>query len=230
MTDISEQIQARLFELRDEVYHDFQCKLMPNIDPETVIGVRVPLLRKYAKELSKIPDIKEFLLDLPHRYYDENNLHGFIISLIKDYDSAVEEIERFLPYVNNWATCDLLSPKVFAKNTDRLYEKIKLWLFSEETYTVRFAIEMLMSFYLDDNFDIKYAEAVASVKPADYYVNMMIAWYFATALAKHYDEILPFISERRLDRWIHNKTISKACDSYRITDDRKAELKSHRIK
>lgn len=223
-------IQQRLFELQDLKYRDFHCRLMPTVDPETVIGVRTPALRALAKELAGSEEAAEFLKNLPHRYYEENNLHGFLIERIKDYGDTVAALDAFLPYVDNWATCDLMSPKVFKKHPDELLLKIDEWLASGETYTVRFGIEMLMSFYLDERFEPLYLEKVARVKSEEYYINMMIAWYFATALAKQYEAALPYIENRRLERWTHNKTIQKAVESYRITDRQKAYLKTLKIK
>lgn len=223
-------IQEGLFALQDMKYREFQSKLIPNIDIERIIGVRTPQLRSFGKNISKTPAAKQFLASLPHKYYDENNLHGFLISNLKDYDEVIVELDRFLPYIDNWATCDLISPKVFAKNTDRLEPEIVKWLSSSNTYTVRFAIEMLMSFYLDDKFDLKYLEWVAQIRSQEYYINMMIAWYFATALAKQRNATLPFIENKRLDKWVHNKTIQKAVESYRISDEDKAYLKSLREK
>lgn len=226
MSVIEETVQTRLFELQDLKYRDFQCKLMPTVDPETVIGVRTPELRKLAKEFSKEPEAAEFAKILPHRYYEENNLHGFLIETIKDYDQAVAAVDEFLPYVDNWATCDMISPKVFKKHLQELLEKIKEWLKSEHTYTIRFGAEMLMRFYLDEQFKPEYMELVAGVKSQEYYVNMMIAWYFATALAKQYDAVLPYIEQHRLNTWTHNKAIRKAIESYRIADEQKAYLRT----
>lgn len=225
-----EEIQKRLFELQDLKYRDFQCKLMPTVAPDTVIGVRTPELRKLAREFAKTPEAAEFIKILPHKYYEENNLHGFLIETIKDYGQLIEATEAFLPYVDNWATCDLMSPKVFKKHLPELYERIKVWLKSEHTYTVRFGIEMLMSFYLDGEFKEEYPELVAGVRSTEYYVNMMIAWYFATALAKQYEAVLPYIENQRLDKWTHNKAIQKAIESYRITDEQKAYLRSLKMK
>ena len=216
--------------MQDEKYRVFQVKLFPTVDPETVIGVRTPDLRSYAKKLLKEEGISAFLSDLPHRYFDENQLHAFILSELKDYGKCMEEVNRFLPYVDNWATCDQMSPKVFKKNRPQLLEQIRIWLKSDRTYTIRFAIGMLMEHYLDDAFDLRYPEMVAGIRSDEYYVNMMIAWYFATALAKQYDEILPFIENRRLDVWTHNKAIQKAIESYRITPEQKEYLKRLKIK
>ena len=220
----------RLFELQDIKYRDFQAKLIPNRDPETMIGIRTPELRKLAKEMAKEPDVNKFLEALPHRWFDENQLHAFIISLTKDYDTCIAQVERFLPYIDNWATCDQLSPKVFKKNKEDLLRHIREWLRSDKTYTIRFAAGMLMEHYLDDDFDPEYPEMVAAIESDEYYVNMMRAWYFATALAKQYDTVLPFIEEKRLDKWTHNKTIQKAVESYRITPEQKEYLKSLRIR
>ena len=230
MSDEKTLIQQRLFALQDLKYRDFHCKLMPTVDPETVIGVRTPALRALAKELGGSAEAAEFLKALPHAYYEENNLHGFLIERLKDYGETVAALDAFLPYVDNWATCDLMSPKVFKKHTNELLVKIDEWLASSETYTVRFGVEMLMSFYLDERFSSRYLEKVAEVKSEEYYINMMIAWYFATALAKQYEAALPYIERRRLDKWTHNKTIQKAVESYRITDEQKAYLKTLKIK
>lgn len=226
MEAIEAYVQQRLFEMQDLAYRDFHSKLMPTIDKAAVIGVRTPALRKFAKEFSKMPEAKAFLQILPHKYYEENNLHGFLLEMIKDYEECVEQVDRFLPYVDNWATCDLMSPKVFKKHLPELLERIKVWLRSEDTYTIRFGIGMLMSFYLDEEFSEEYPELVAGVKSEEYYVNMMIAWYFATALAKQYEKILPFIEQQRLDTWTHNKAIQKAVESYRITPEQKTYLRT----
>ena len=225
-----DEIRKTLISMQDEKYRVFQVKLFPTVDPETVIGVRTPDLRSYAKKLLKEEGISAFLSDLPHRYFDENQLHAFILSELKDYGKCMEEVNRFLPYVDNWATCDQMSPKVFKKNRPQLLEQIRIWLKSDRTYTIRFAIGMLMEHYLDDAFDISYPEVVAVIRSDEYYVNMIIAWYFAMALAKQYDEILPFIENRRLDVWTHNKAIQKAIESYRITPEQKEYLKRLKIK
>ncbi len=225
-----EDIRNELYKSQDIKYRDFQSKLIPNIDPETVIGVRTPILRKLAKDLSKNEDIRDFLKDVPHRYFDENQLHAFLISGMKDYDECLKELKCFLPFIDNWATCDQLSPKVFKKHRRELLPEIKKWIKSDETYTVRFGIGMLMEHFLDENFDVSYPDLVASIRSEEYYVNMMSAWYFATALAKQYEDILPFIENNRLDIWTHNKTIQKAVESFRITDEQKAYLKSLKVK
>ena len=224
------EIREKLFRMQDGKYADFQRKLIPTADPGKVIGVRTPELRQYAKELAKRTDITAFLRDLPHRYFDENQLHAFIVSEIKDYDRCMDEVIRFLPYVDNWATCDQMSPKVFRKHREELAAHIREWIGSGETYTIRFGIGMLMQHYLDDGFDASYPEMVAGIQSDEYYVNMMIAWYFATALAKQYEQILPFLEERRLNEWTHNKAIQKAMESYRITAEQKTYLKSLKVK
>ena len=227
---ITDEIKEELFKLQDKKYRDFQGKLIPNIDSKTVIGVRTPELRKLAKKLAKSDNISLFLDTLPHQYFDENQLHAFILSESKDFDKCLNEVNTFLPYVDNWATCDQLSPKVFKKNKSKLFEQIKKWLSSSHTYTIRFAIGMLMQHFLDEDFDIKYPKLIAKIRSDEYYINMMIAWYFATALAKQYEKVLPFIEGKKLDIWTHNKTIQKAIESYRITDEQKAYLKSLRLK
>ena len=222
-----DEIRNRLFEMKDDEYKVFQLNLMPGVEPDTVLGVRTPLLRKFSKEVFKSKDYDDFLNDFPHKYYDEMNLHGFVLCEIKDYDKVVGELDKFLPYVNNWATCDLLNPKkAFAKNLDRLIIDIKRWIASEDTYTIRFGIEMLMSYFLDENFLPEYNDIVASVRSEEYYVNMMKAWYFATALAKQYDATISVIENRTLDEWTHRKSIQKARESYRITAEQKEYLKS----
>ena len=225
-----EDIRKELFALQDEKYQAFQVKLFPTLNPESIIGVRTPDLRSYAKKLLKQEEIAEFLSDLPHRYFDENQLHAFIISEMKDYERCIGEVKSFLPYVDNWATCDQMSPKVFKKHLPELLVCIKEWIRSDETYTIRFGVGMLLEHYLDDAFSLEYPEMVAGLRSSEYYVNMMIAWYFATALAKQYEVILPFIENRRLDIWTHNKAIQKALESYRITPEQKEYLKGLKIK
>ena len=220
------EIIKRLLELSDEKYADFQAKLTPTIDRNKFIGVRVPEVRKLAKELYKTAQYEDFIKDLPHKYYDENMLHGLILSEYKDYDDCISEVERFLPYVDNWAVCDIMSPKCFKKNKDRLIAKITEWSGSDAVYTSRFGIEMLMSHYLDEDFKEEYLEIPAKVHLDDYYAKMMVAWFFATALAKQWDATIPYIEEARLEIWTHNKTIQKARESYRITDEQKNYLKT----
>lgn len=217
-------IRDRLFALQDVKYRDFQAKLMPTVSKELIIGVRTPDLRKLAKETAEYS--AEFMKILPHKYYEENNIHAFYIEQIKDFDLCIAELNRFLPCVDNWATCDMMRPKVFQKHLPELLEQIKIWMASGETYTVRFGIEMLMIFYLDEHFSAEYPEAVAAVKSDEYYVKMMVAWYFATALAKQWDAVIPYLEQNRLDADTHNKTIRKAIESYRITDEQKAYLRS----
>lgn len=227
---ITDEILNRLFELSDSKYRNMQIKTTPSVDAQAFIGVRTPPLRRLAKELAKREEISAFLSDLPHKYFDENQLHAFIISLDKDYDSCISKVEAFLPYVDNWATCDQMNPKVFAKHKSELLKHIKQWLKSDKTYTVRFGIKMLMDHFLGNEFDISYPKAVAKIKSEEYYVKMMQAWYFATALAKQYDLILPFIENKSLDVWTHNKAIQKSVESCRITDEQKQYLKTLRIK
>lgn len=222
-------ITEYLFSLQDLSYRDFHARLMPTVDKEKIIGVRVPFLRKKAKNINKA-EAEAFMKELPHRYYEENNLHGFIIAEIKDFDLCIKELECFLPYVDNWATCDGMNPKVLGTRPCKLMLKIKEWLLSGHTYTVRFAIKCLMDFYLDGNFSEEILEIVASVKSEEYYINMMCAWFFATALAKQKDSTLPFFTEGRLDTWVHNKAISKACESFRVDDETKMLLRKLRIK
>jgi 3-methyladenine DNA glycosylase AlkD len=227
---ITEEIREELFRLRDIEYRDFQVRLIPSVEPDQVIGVRTPALRKYARQLAKRADAQIFLRDLPHRYFDENQLHAFMISGIKDYGKCLEEVNIFLPCVDNWATCDQLSPAVFKKHRQELIREIRNWIDSDRTYTVRFAIGMLMRHYLDENYAEEYTDMVASVRPGEYYIDMMIAWYFATALAKQYDAVLLYLVEKRLDPWTHNKTIQKAVESYRITPEQKAYLRTLKIR
>ena len=227
---IRDEIREKLFSLQDREYGAFSSKLNPALDPSLVIGVRTPELRKYAKELVKREDLEDFLSDLPHKYFDENQLHAFVISEIKDYGLCMDEVERFLPFVDNWATCDQMSPKVFKKHKEELIGHIWDWLSSGKTYSIRFAVGMLMQHFLDDAFDPAFPEAVSAIRSEEYYVNMMKAWYFATALAKRWDEALPYIEEKKLDPWSHNKAIQKAIESYRISPEQKEYLKSLKLK
>lgn len=220
-------LTERLFSLQDEQYQKFQAKLIPNLDPDSIIGVRTPELRKLAKQM---PDKDVFLSSQPHTYFEENQLHALLLNEEKIFSKVIAGVEVFLPFVDNWATCDQLRPKVFAKNREVLLPHILCWLDSDQVYTIRFAMEMLMCHYLDDDFDSEYPAIVASVTHEDYYVRMMVAWYFATALAKQYDAVLPYITECRLDKWTHNKAIQKAVESYRITLEQKDFLKQYRIK
>lgn len=222
-------IKEELLALQDISYADFQAKLTPNIPRDLFIGVRVPELRKFAKKVAEDPETSKFLIDLPHKYYDENMLHGLIISEIKDYDTCLVAVDEFLPYVDNWAVCDIMSPKIFKKNKEALLEKIKEWTASEKTYTCRFGIEILMSHFIDDDFKPEYLEIPLSVNSEEYYVKMMVAWFFATALAKQWDETIKYIEDNRLDIWTHNKTIQKARESRRITPEKKEYLKSLKV-
>lgn len=215
-----------LFALQDVAYADFQAKLTPGIPRESFIGVRVPEVRKLAKRLIKEPEAAAFLRDLPHPYYDENMLHGLLLSEMKDYSACIAAVDEFLPYVDNWAVCDIMSPKVFKKHKMALLDKIKEWAASEKTYTCRFGIEMLMTYFLDDDFRPEYLTIPASVHSEEYYVQMMIAWFFATALAKQWDVSVKYLEDHRLDIWTHNKTIQKARESYRITPEQKEYLKT----
>ena len=227
---ITEEIRKELFALRDGKYCEFQSRLIPSADGERFIGVRTPDLRRLAKVFVKREGIEEFLSDLPHRYFDEDQLHAFIISEIKDFERCAAAVETFLPYVDNWATCDQMSPKSFKKHRAELLPRIDGWIASGETYTVRFGIGMLMEHFLDEDFDPSYLEKVASVRSDEYYVMMMAAWYFATALAKRYDETLPYLEGKKLDVRVHNKTIQKAVESRRISPEQKDFLKSLKIK
>ncbi|MBR6271004.1 MAG: DNA alkylation repair protein [Lachnospiraceae bacterium] len=224
------EITSGLFKLQDLEYRNLQERIIPTVDADSIIGVRTPELRKLAKQIAKTDAGQDFIKKLPHRYFEENQLHAFIISEKKDYDRCIEELNRFLPFVDNWATCDQMSPKVFKKHRAELPGQIKIWLRSEKTYTVRFGIGMLMQHYLDEDFDPAYPEMVSVIRSEEYYVKMMIAWYFATALAKQYDAVLPYIEEKKLDKWTHNKAIQKSVESYRIAPEQKEYLKSLRIR
>ena len=225
---MTEIIRAQLYDLQDIKYKDFHCKLIPTVDPDRVIGVRAPAMKALAKELAKT-DVSDFLRDLPHKYYDENNLHGLLVMNIPDYEDSLAEINKFLPFVDNWATCDLLRPLSFIKHRGELIEEIKIWLKSEHTYTKRFGMEMLMLHFLDEDFKPDYLEWMAEIRSHEYYVNMMLAWFYATALAKQYEATIPYIENRRLDKWVHNKTIRKAIESFRVTDEQKAYLRTLKI-
>lgn len=228
----SSEITSQLFSMQDSSYRDFQAKLLPTLVPESVIGVRTPALRDFVKSLlaeaktSGRKELDSFLSALPHKYFDENQLHAFVLSGEKDFDTCIALLEKFLPFIDNWATCDQLSPKVFKKNRQKLLPFIEKWLSSEKTYVIRFAIGMLMQHFLDDDFSPLYLEKVASIRSQEYYVNMMIAWYFATALAKQYESALPYITQNRLEKWTHNKTIQKAIESFRISQEQKDYLRT----
>lgn len=214
--------------MQDPVYRDFHSNLMPGIDKNTIIGIRTPQLRKFAKQLAQTEEAEQFLRRLPHQYYEENNLHMMLVAQIKDYERCLAEVERFLPYIDNWATCDLPVPKCFGKHKKELITVIRKWILSEKTYIVRYGIGLLLRLYLDADFDPAYLELVTAVRSEEYYVNMMIAWYLATALAKQWEATIPYLEERRLPEWVHRKTIQKAVESYRITKEQKEYLRSLR--
>lgn len=224
-------IYEKLYALRDEKYATFQSKLTPNVSPDLFIGVRVPVVRTLAKELIKSnpEEVKEFLNELPHKYYDENMLHGILLSLMKDYKESIDKVNLFLPYVDNWAVCDIMSPVSFKKHKDELINEIPKWIKSEDEYAIRFGIEMLMSHYLDEDFKPDYLYLAASVKSDKYYINMMTAWYFATALAKQWEDAVKILTGHLLDPWVHNKTIQKAKESYRITIEQKEYLETLKV-
>ena len=223
--DIS-ALREQLFAMQDNGYRLFTAKLIPNIDPGLIIGVRAPELRKFAREFARTPGASEFLHALPHKYFEENNLHAFLTERLNDFDLTVAALEEFLPYVDNWATCDSMRPKILARHKQQLLPKIYAWIKSDRTYTVRYAVGLLMSFYIDGDFCTEFADAVAAIHSDEYYVNMMRAWYFATALAKHYDTVLPYIENGIPDTWTHNKAIQKSVESRRITDEQKAYLRT----
>lgn len=220
------EIINELVKIKDQKYAEFQSKLIPSISKERIIGVRIPDLRQMGKKYAKEEESKDFLKQLPHFYLEENILHAQIISETKDLKTCFEEIDRFLPYVDNWAVCDTMSPRVFKKDKVELMKRIQKWTKSKKTYTCRFGIGMLMKYFLDEDFKKEYLEIPASIHSEEYYINMMIAWFFATALSKHYDESVTYLINNKLDRWVHNKTIQKACESYRITPEQKDYLKT----
>ena len=224
-------IQRRLLSMQDVQYRDFNAKLIPSVDPKLMIGIRTPLLRKFAKELFKTEpeQAAAFMHDLPHRYFEENNLHAFLIENIKDFNEAMDETERFLPFIDNWATCDSFSPSIFKKYPDTVYQKILTWIQSSHTYTVRYAIGLLLSNYLDERFKPEMLELVSAVKSEEYYINMMIAWYFSFALIKQYDAAIPYIKKQTLAPFTHNKTIQKAVESYRIPAEIKDYLRTLKV-
>ncbi len=223
------EIQRKLFSMQDEKYKDFNSKLIPGVEKDAQIGVRIPHIRALAKEIRNTDEAEKFLNALPHKYFEENNLHGYLLEGIKVFDEAIEKTENFLPYIDNWATCDTISPKVFRKNIPALYEKIKVWLKDTHTYTIRFGVNMLMKFFLDENFNDEVLFLVAEIKSEEYYVNMVRAWFFATAMAKQRDKTLLYLAEKKLDKWTHNKTIQKCTESYRISDEDKALLKEMKL-
>ena len=223
---ITDDIRKELKKLQDKGYRDMQVTIIPTVEADSIIGVRTPALRQLAKELSKREEISEFLSDLPHKFFEENQLHAFILSGMKDAESCIRLVDEFLPYVDNWATCDQMSPKIFKKHKQLLLEYVDKWIRSDHTYVKRFAIGMLMEHFLDEDFKTSYLTKVSKIRSEEYYVNMMIAWYFATALAKQYEDTLPFIEKQKLDKWTHNKSIQKAVESYRITPEQKEYLKT----
>lgn len=218
-------LQEELFKLQDTAYRDFQSSLMPGIDKESVIGIRTPVLRTFAKRFSKTEEAAHFIKELPHKYYEENNLHMLLITQIKDYDKCISEIERFLPYVDNWATCDFPLPKCFSSNKEDILVRAREWIATDAAYVKRYGIGVMLRLFLDDDFREEYIQLVASVKSEEYYVNMMIAWYMATALAKQWAAAVPYIQERRLSEWVHRKSVQKAVESYRITSEQKEFLR-----
>ena len=228
-----QEITTQLFIMQDNEYKEFHGRLMPTVNPDTILGIRVPILRKFCNQLSKSlskEKLLEFMNELPHKYYEENNIHAFLIEKIKDFDECIVALEKFLPFVDNWATCDMMNPKILKKNTQQLFCKIKEWITSPHVYTIRYGIGMLMRYFLDDNFKTEYLDMVAAVKSDEYYVNMMKAWFFATALAKQYEATLPYIKEKRLDNWSHNKAIQKSIESFRVPKEHKEELRRYKIK
>lgn len=224
------EIQKRLFEMQDSEYRAFHSKLMPTVDPEKIIGIRTPVLRKFANEFAKTDKAEKFIKNLPHKYYEENNLHAFVLEKIKNFHKAVKLTEEFLPYIDNWATCDMFMPKVFKKNKQEILPYAIKWMKSEHTYTVRYGIGILMSLFLDEDFSEEYLKLVTDIKSEEYYVNMMIAWYFATALAKQYECTVKYIEQKKLDKWVHSKAIQKAVESYRVPKETKEYLKTLKIK
>lgn len=220
------KITNKLLTLKDEKFKEFNAKLIPNVDKKTIIGIKVPILRKIAKEYIDDKECVKFLNTLPHKYYDEYMLHGLLISEIKDYNLCIKFLDKFLPYVDNWAVCDITSPKVFKKNTDKLIDVIYKWINSKDVYKCRFGIGMLMSYYLDEHYKKEYLKLPASIKSEEYYINMMIAWFYATALAKRWDDTIKYLEKNKLDIWVHNKTIKKACESNRISKEQKEYLKT----
>ena len=226
-----EQIIKHLFEMQDLKYRDFNAKLIPGTEKDRVIGVRTPDLRKYAKELIRDGTWELFLAKLPHRYHEENALHGYILGAIKtDYETLIDYLEKFLPYVDNWAVCDTISPKLFQKYPEEVYQKIKVWVKSDHPYTVRFGVVSLLQFFLDEEFRPDMLRLVADINREEYYIKMAIAWYFSFALIKQYESTIPMVESMTLEPWIQNKTIQKAVESYRIGDERKNYLRTLKVK
>lgn len=221
-------ILKSLYAASDPVYRDFNSALIPNVSRDLFIGVRTPMLRQFAKDIIKSGEYKDFISKLPHKYFEENQLHAFVLSYLRDFDIVINELERFLPYIDNWATCDQLSPIVFKKNKDIVLKYVYKWIKSKRVYTVRFAVKTLMQYWTDDDFDEKYVRLVANIKSDEYYINMMRAWYLATATAKHFDRILPYLEPGKLDNWTRKRAIQKAIESYRVSDEHKQILRSLR--
>lgn len=219
------KIQEELFKLQDISYKEFHSNLIPTIDKNTIIGIRIPLLRSYAMKIKYTKEADKFLNTLPHTYYDENVLHALLLSEITDYETFIKSIQAFLPYIDNWAVCDVLKPKSIKKHKQIFIDEIKSWISSKDTYTIRFGVVMLMTYYLDEDYQKDYLNYPLQVKSDEYYVNMAISWFYATALAKHYDEVVKILKDKKLSVWVHNKTIQKAIESYRITKEQKEELK-----
>ena len=222
------ELQRSLFELQDLKYRNFQSKLLPKTEKEKIIGVRTPILRKFAKEFAQTKEAQKFLQELPHQYYEENNLHLMLVTQIRDYKKCLKEVTQFLPYIDNWATCDLPLPKCFEKHKAELIVDVKNWIASNDTYTIRYGIGVLLRLYLAEDFKDEYPKLVSAVISDEYYVNMMIAWYFATALAKQWEAVIGYLKDRKLTEWVHRKTIQKAIESNRITEEQKAELRGLR--
>lgn len=220
-------IQKELFKMQELKMKDFNSKLIPNIEKENFIGIRTPKLRKFAKEIYKNnkDEVDTFLNSLPHKYIEENFLHGFLIDNLKDFDDTLKHTEKFLPFIDNWANCDSFNPKIFKKNKEKIYEKIKIWIKSNHEYTVRYAIGLLLSNYLDEDFKEEHLEMVVNIKRDEYYIKMMVAWYFSFALIKQYESTIPYIQQKKLEKWTHNKTIQKAVESFRIDNETKKYLK-----
>lgn len=223
-------LQKQLFALQDKDYKTFQSKLIPSVNPDTVIGIRTPELRRFARKFAETDEATVFMNDLPHTYYEENNLHAFLIETLGDFEKTAEALNVFLPYVDNWATCDMMSPKIFASQKENLLTLIEKWLTSNHVYTARFGLVMLMKYFLDEDFFSVYLEKAAAVSLDSYYTDMAKAWFFAEALIKQYETTLPYLNEKKLTDWVHNKTISKACDSFRISNEKKNVLRTLRLK
>ncbi|MBQ8766798.1 MAG: DNA alkylation repair protein [Clostridia bacterium] len=224
------EVRSRLFEYQDLKYRDFNSKLIPTVNKDRIIGVRTPVLRKLAKEFNKADYKDEFLKALPHKYYEEDNLHAFLIEQIKDFDECIFALDNFLLYIDNWATCDMMTPKVLGKEPEKLYYKIQEWVNSSHTYTVRFSVVTLMKFFMNERLDKKHLNLLLTIKSDEYYINMAIAWYLATALACNWDMVIPYIEKKKFNKWVHNKAIQKAIESYRITPEQKTYLKTLKIK